>query len=294
MSLLDDYQERIRGVLGCYDRVVIQGNIPTACYAQGMTSYLFEQGIRIFDYSQFAKPLRDLVRKNAERLAKRAGITIQFISKAKGVRKEAIARKCMEEKGTKAGLVCILSAMESCQSFRPWHDKETHKTFLKPTRGKCLHYYFYFVDPELGLCYLRVPTWCPFRLQFYFNGHNWLASKLRKEGLEYMMLDNAFVAVEDFSAAQTLSDKFSVAALHRKLDSYARRMCPAAATFGVKYHWSIMQAEYSTDIVFSRQKDLKMLYGPHLSWLQLLLARRPLALRSHHSRRVQCLRYAQP
>ena len=227
-----------------------------------MTSYLFEQGIRIFDYSQFAKPLRDLVRKNAERLAKRAGITIQFISKAKGVRKEAIARKCMEEKGTKAGLVCILSAMESCQSFRPWHDKETHKTFLKPTRGRCLHYYFYFVDPELGLCYLRVPTWCPFRLQFYFNGHNWLASKLRKEGLEYMMLDNAFVAVEDFSAAQTLSDKFSVAALHRKLDSYARRMCPAAATFGVKYHWSIMQAEYSTDIVFSRQKDLKMLYEP--------------------------------
>ena len=31
-------------------------------------------------------------------------------------------------------------------------------------RGKCLHYYFYFIDPQLGLCYLRVPTWCPFRL----------------------------------------------------------------------------------------------------------------------------------
>ena len=43
--------------------------------------------------------------------------------------------------------------------------------------GKCLHYYFYFIDAEFGLCYLRVPTWAPFRLQFYCNGHNWLAAR---------------------------------------------------------------------------------------------------------------------
>jgi hypothetical protein len=29
---------------------------------------------------------------------------------------------------------------------------------LRLAQGKCLHYYFYFVDDELGLCYLRVPT----------------------------------------------------------------------------------------------------------------------------------------
>ena len=262
VSLLDDYQERIQGVLGCYDRLVIQGSIPTVCYAEGMTSYLYQQGIRIFDYSRFAQPLRDMVRANAERLAKQAGIAIEFIRKGKAIRKEAIARKRLPARGNKAGLVCILSAMESCQSFSPWHDKQTHKTFLKPAQGKCLHYYFYFMDPELGLCYLRVPTWCPFRLQFYFNGHNWLASKLRKKGIEYVMLDNAFVAVQDFEAAQALSDKFSVATLHRKLDRYARMRCPAAATFDVSYHWSIMQAEYSTDIVFCRQKELGLLYEP--------------------------------
>jgi hypothetical protein len=32
---------------------------------------------------------------------------------------------------------------------------------LRPDTGKCLHYYFYFIDAELGLIYLRVPTWCP-------------------------------------------------------------------------------------------------------------------------------------
>ena len=43
--------------------------------------------------------------------------------------------------------------------FRP-RDAEPKpgKTFLKPDSGKCLHYYFYFMDADFGLIYLRVPT----------------------------------------------------------------------------------------------------------------------------------------
>src|ERR1700731_3024088 len=48
--------------------------------------------------------------------------------------------------------------MEACNTYKPWHDKQTHRTFLRPDTGKCLHYYFYFIDAELGLIYLRVPT----------------------------------------------------------------------------------------------------------------------------------------
>ena len=38
--------------------------------------------------------------------------------------------------------------------------------------GRCLHYYFYPFDAELGLCLVRVPTWAPFRLEVSCNGHN--------------------------------------------------------------------------------------------------------------------------
>jgi hypothetical protein len=58
------------------------------------------------------------------------------------------------------GLVHVISAMEACQSYKPWHDKRSGKTFLKPDSGKCLHSYFYFIDQALGLCYLRSTTWC--------------------------------------------------------------------------------------------------------------------------------------
>jgi len=74
--------------------------------------------------------------------------------------------------------------MEPCSTYKPWHDKQTGRTFLKPDDGKCLHYYFYFIDEELGLCYVRVPTWLPCRLQIYFNGHNWLASALEKRKID--------------------------------------------------------------------------------------------------------------
>jgi len=107
---------------------------------------------------------------------------------------------------------------------------------------------------------MRVPTWCPFRLQFYFNGHNALAAKLTQAGINYTMLDNAFVAIDDFDKAQALADEFSVHGLQETLDHWANKLCPGASCFVVPYQWSISQAEYATDIVFRRQSELAPLY----------------------------------
>ena len=168
------YRERLAGVLSCYDRMIVTGTLPGACYAKGMTGFLSARQIRIFDYPRFAEPLRDRVRERAAALASAAGITIEHITK-NHIRKEDVVARVLVVRGDRPGLVHIISAMEACDTYKPWHDKHTHRTFLRPDTGKCLHYYFYFIDAELGLIYLRVPTWCPFRLQFYCNGHSWLA-----------------------------------------------------------------------------------------------------------------------
>lgn len=260
MSLLTErYSNQINGCLGCLDRVIITGTLPTICYAGAMTSLLFQRGIRIFDYTKFAEPLRDRIRDNAERVATEAGLEIEFIRK-KNFRKEDRIRNIIEKRGYHPGLIHIFSAMESCTAYKPWHDKRTHKTFLKSVRGKCLHYYFYFIDEQFGLCYLRVPTWCPFRLQFYFNGHNRLARQLDDCGIDYTLQDNAFVEIGDWNVAQELADTFSVRQLHRTMDRYAARFCPVIKEIDQRYHWSIMQAEYATDIVFKRANDLQAIY----------------------------------
>ena len=36
-SLTERYDDRIAGVLSCYDRMVITGTLPAVCYAEGMT-----------------------------------------------------------------------------------------------------------------------------------------------------------------------------------------------------------------------------------------------------------------
>jgi hypothetical protein len=88
-----------------------------------------------------------------------------------------------------------------------------------------------------------VPTWCPFQLQFYFNGHNWLAAKLAKRDIPYTLKDNAFLEISDFSVAQELSDKIRVEDLHQVLDIIAERYCPVIKIYHLAYHWSIMQAK---------------------------------------------------
>ena len=262
MSLLERYASKIKGVLSCFDRVIIHGTLPGLCYAAGMTAYLKAHGVRIFDYPKWAEQWRDLLRTHVERLAAAEGLTIEFIKKVKAFRKEQRIQEILATRGTQPGLVHIFSAMEPCPSYKPWHDKQTHQTFLKPDSGKCLHYYFYFIDRTLGLCYLRLPTWCPFRLQVYFNGHNWLAAQLRAHGIAYEQVDNAVVDLADFARAQALADDLRVALVHAALDRLAQRYCPILKRLDVRYHWSLMQVEYATDIVFTDAQALADLYEP--------------------------------
>ena len=151
IALEDRYDDQIAGVLSCYDRVVITGTLPGVCYAGGMTGFLSAIGVRIFDYAA-AATLRERVRERVATVATEAGVTIEYVAQSH------IVAKVLNQRGDHPGLVHILSAMEACPSYWPWHDKQTGKTFLRPDTGKCLYHYLCFMDAELGLVYLRVPT----------------------------------------------------------------------------------------------------------------------------------------
>jgi hypothetical protein len=253
------HRAKITGVLSCFDRIVLTGTIPKVCYAQGMSAFLTAQNIRIFDFPRWAEPLREELRANAEKIAADNGMEIEFIRK-KNFRKEDRIRDILAQRGTDAGLVHIFSAMEACTAYKPWHNKKTQATHLKTVPGKCLHYYFYFIHADLGLCYLRVPTWAPFRLQFYCNGHDLLARAMTRKTIGFQLLDNVFVQIDDLDKAQKLADAVNVKRIHRHLDKIVRQYCPIVGYFNNTYHWSFMQVEYATDILFKRQDDLKPIY----------------------------------
>src|SRR5271166_6049262 len=258
-DLVERYADQIVGVLSCYDRVIVRGRIPEIDYATGMEAYLRAHGVYLFDFPKFAQPLRDEIHDNAEHVAAEHGIKVQFIRHHEE-RKEAIVGEILKQRGDAPGLVAILSAMELCPTFQPWHDKKTGRTSMRPDRSKCLHYYFYFLDEDLGLCFMRVSTWCPFGLQVYYNGHNVLAAKLKKADIRHEMLDNAFTYIADWDSAQKLADETDTRVLHAKFDHYAQWFCPAVRALGLSYQWNLSQVDYSTDVVFRRQADLRPIY----------------------------------
>jgi hypothetical protein len=146
-TFIERHASKIRGVLSCFDRVVLTGTLPDLCHAEAMARYLGARAIRLFDYPRWAEPFRDEIRTHAEHLAHDHGLTIEFIRRGKAFRKEDRIKTIVAQRGDHPGLVHIFSAMESCSSFKPWHDKRSGKTFLLSTPAKCLHYYFYFIDP---------------------------------------------------------------------------------------------------------------------------------------------------
>jgi hypothetical protein len=259
LQLIERHEEWIQGILSCFDRVICMGTLPEICHPEAMTRFLNTRGIRIFDFTNWARELAEAIRKDVEALADKAGIQVEYIAR-KGLRKEDRIKEILAQRGQAPGIVHIFSGLEACSSFRPWYHRPTGKSFLKGRSGKCLHYYIYFIDSAWGLCYLRIPTWAPFRAQFYCNGHNRLSTALTRAGISHRLLDNLIVDVADYEAAQQLSDGLKVEELHRLLEACVQRFFPSLGIFSSLYHWSIMQCEYATDVIFKRREELAPLY----------------------------------
>jgi hypothetical protein len=87
-----------------------------------------------------------------------------------------------------------------------------------------------------------------------------MATRLRRQGIGFTLLDNAFTSISDWERAQRIADSPRIQKLHRKLDEFAGRFSPIHRSLGMNYHWSVDQCEYATDIVFRHRTDLQPVY----------------------------------
>lgn len=73
------------------------------------------------------------------------------------------------------------------------------------------------MEPDFGLIHVKIQTWFPMTMQVYVNGQEWLARKLTANGIQFAMLDNVFVEVEDLARAQAFASRTD-----RRSRSYTR------------------------------------------------------------------------
>ena len=86
--LTERYSDRIAGVLGCFDRIVITGSLPDCCHVGAMKAQLLKRPMRFFDYPDLVNPLRNRLHDNAKAIAEAAGVQVEAIRSSKAFRKE--------------------------------------------------------------------------------------------------------------------------------------------------------------------------------------------------------------
>jgi hypothetical protein len=257
LSFVQQHQDKITGVLSCFDRLIFKGHLPIS-HAQGMAGFLQRHGKLLKDFKTFAPEQADRIKAHAQTLAEQAGRPYHYLGQK--LRQEEFARELAQKDGVTEGLVCVLATLETTPSFAIAYGYGRPQ--LVRRKRRCLVVYFYYLEPEFGLIHVRLSTWFPLTIQVYFNGHEWLANAMDRAGLRYQRRDNAFTFIEHPERAQALADRLTKKHLRGFLDTLARRVNPLLKDLlkGASYYWVIDQAEFATDVLFRDRAALRDLY----------------------------------
>jgi hypothetical protein len=264
-SFLAKHRTHIKGILECFDRLIIRGHLPMAGVGY-FSTWLYSKHICLnlqqppqgwSTFKEAAPSFAAKLKAHAQELAAREHRMYKHLSSHE--RMEESARAMAERDGIQDGLVCVYGAMETCRTFRVRYEERC------PTVGSdmrvCLVLYYYWMDREFGLMHVKIQTWCPFTVQVYVNGHEWLARKLTAQGIGFRKVDNAFVELDDAKRAGECARGFWRRAWPKLLNCLAQRINPLMKDWlaGQNYYWVIDQAEFSTDVMFAEKKALATL-----------------------------------
>ena len=153
------------------------------------------------DFTAYAKATTERIANNARKLVTDAGrpvISFDHVkTRNRTQHKDELAKSIAERDGITEGIVCLISAVESCFSFQVRKRYESGKLELFRRERKCLHHYLYLIDPEFGFMHVRIQGWIPYECQIYINGREWLARQLDHRGIGYVRYDNSLLAIDD-------------------------------------------------------------------------------------------------
>ena len=262
-EFLQRHGSNIVGVLSGFDRLVFRGTLRSISYVKALDVFLRAHHILYKDFAAFAQNCTDQIERHARAVARRVGRPYQYIAKP-SLSKEDLARQLALKHGVERGLVCVLYAVEPCQTFDIYRDRETKQLRLVSRERKCRFFYFYFIDREFGLMHVRLQSWLPFSIQVCLNGRSYLARQLAREKIGFVQKDNTFTSVDDLKRAQALMDRLTGRNWARTLNRWADRANPLPPVLGwvgrFGYYWSIRQSEVATDVMFRDKQSLQAVY----------------------------------
>ena len=191
---------------------------------------------------------------------------IPLIQFARHERKEDVARRKPARFRHPEGVVCVGVAQEKVNGFRVY--QKLRRTRQQRRDGKppmfafyrgsidVNQYYFYILDRDFGLCFIKFSSYPPFNVRVWINGHEWAKRQLERRGIPYEALDNGFRSCPEPTRLQQVCESLRPDHIDAFFRKWLRRLphpfSAADREAGFRYQLSIMQMEVSTTHVFDR------------------------------------------
>lgn len=133
------------------------------------------------------------------------------------------------------------------------------------------HYSFHIMDPDWGHVTIRLCPHPPFNAQIILNGHEYVARQAIKKGIGFIKEGNCFTQVSDAAGlariADTMRAKGSVGRMVQVCQRWIYSACLCFALTGDEqtksgfgYSFSVYQAEYSRNLIFTRGQTMTQLF----------------------------------
>jgi len=240
------------------DRMYLNVYVPPLQYETGIVGFFrYHRGQPVTSSALMAPMTRAFVAA-IETFAQAQAIPL--ISFPKDRRKDDLAAEYLVRFTGEEGLLFIGKAQEKASVFRTEkrRNPETGCSYpwLIRSSAPVNHYYFYGLDRDFGLFFLKYCSYFPYTARLCFNGHEYAKRQLGQAGVAYQALENGFLRCADPERLQAICNGLSA----EKIEAFRRKWQAAlpqpftADDQAAGYHYavSILQAEFARTQILDR------------------------------------------
>jgi hypothetical protein len=255
LTVKEILRDRITLDIECVDRVYMNGYVKYLQMPGGLITFIREQMGFPIPSPMVLPPVTKAFREAVEQFATAQGLSI--VDFARDEAKDETARAHLARFDKPSGVVLIGKAQEKSQGFTARRKDHGSKVWFEYSRREVwvTHYYFYILDEEFGLFFIKVCTYFPFDVKVCFNGHEWAKQQLRRAGLGFEALSNGFLSCAAPAYLQTICHQLDAAKIQALFDRWVAQIpWPLSASqqaAGYRHQLSIWQMEVSRTQVFA-------------------------------------------
>ncbi len=274
-SFTDYYSPYLDATYDCVDRIVLNAYFPLGCSPAGFRTW----------WRQLQGSDEHLDKPHLMRFAGRMSRRIHAYAKSNkipirkcssGERKHEIAQEYLPTDPNFVGVFLILIGRAPAIVYDVHRSKENGK-IINVAKKKPLpyvnHYSFHIMDPDWGHITIKICGHPPFHAQIMLNGHEYVERKARKAGIEFIKDGNCFTDITDAHHLGLVADALSHhhGAIGRLTEVCERWIYSSCLCFaldldeqrqsGFHYRFSVFQAEYSRNLLFSRGREMDQVFN---------------------------------